>query len=84
MKQALSTRPTTGASPARRASSVAAVCVVADRGMISRDPVDELEARGWRYILGARLRADKTVRDEVLARPGRYHVVGESSSPLQV
>jgi DDE family transposase len=31
------------------------VCVVADRGMISQDTVDELEARGWRYILGARL-----------------------------
>lgn len=63
---------------------VGEVCVVADRGMISRDTVDELEARGWHYILGARLRADKTVRDEVLARPGRYHVVGESASPLRV
>lgn len=63
---------------------VAEVCVVADRGMISQDTVDALEARGWRYILGTRLRADKTVRDEVLARPGRYHVVGESASPLRV
>ena len=63
---------------------VAEVCVVADRGMISQDTVDELEAGGWHYILGARLRADKTVREEVLARPGRYHVVGESASPLRV
>jgi hypothetical protein len=43
------------------------VCVVADRGMISRDTIAALEERGLEYILGARERSDKTVRDVVLA-----------------
>jgi transposase len=70
--------------------AVAQVCVVADRGMISRHTIDEIEARGWFYILGARLRSTTEVRDEVLGRGGRYQVVhakGSSSkdpSPLKV
>ncbi|MGY4707290.1 IS1634 family transposase [Candidatus Bipolaricaulota sp. J31] len=57
------------------------VCFVADRGMVSREVIRELEDRGIRYILGMRLRKDKEVRDEVLSRPGRY---GEVEENLQV
>ena len=55
--------------------AIGELCVVADRGMISQQTIGELEARGWRYILGARMRRQKEVREEVLARAGRYHVV---------
>ena len=41
-------------------------CVVADRGMISADTVAALEARGMEYILGARERTSRVVRDIVL------------------
>jgi transposase len=68
------------------------VCIVADRGMISKQTIGELEAetRNWKYILGARMRNQKEVRDQVLSRGGRYRVVrekGKSSkdpSPLKV
>jgi len=57
--------------------AVGKVCIVADRGMISEETIEELEKpqRGWLYILGARMRAQNEVRDEVLARAGRYRVV---------
>jgi transposase len=55
--------------------AIGELCIVADRGMISQQTLGELEARGWRYILGARMRRQKEVREEVLARAGRYHVV---------
>ncbi|HKN45624.1 MAG TPA: IS1634 family transposase, partial [Propionibacteriaceae bacterium] len=53
------------------------VCIVADRGMISKETIEELEKeeRGWQYILGARMRSQNEVKDEVLARAGRYRVV---------
>lgn len=43
------------------------VCVVADRGMIAQATIDGLEQRGLEYILGARERTDRLVRDVVLA-----------------
>jgi hypothetical protein len=71
---------------------VGKVCVVADRGMISRETIEALEKdeRGWSYILGARMRAQHEVKDEVLARAGRYRVVhpprvnSDDPSPLKV
>jgi Transposase DDE domain len=66
------------------------VCVVADRGMISEKTIAELVERGIRYILGARLRNVKEIRETVLSRPGRYRVVqgprenSKSPSPLKV
>ncbi len=43
------------------------ICVVADRGMISAEVIAALEERGLEYILGARERTDKLVREVVLA-----------------
>jgi transposase len=51
------------------------ICIVADRGMISKDTLADLEEQGWPYIVGARMRAQKEVREEVLADRGRFRVV---------
>lgn len=64
--------------------SIGNVCIVADRGMISADTIKELEEREWPYILGARMRLVKEVKQEVLSRAGRYQVVTASRSPLKV
>lgn len=70
--------------------AIGRVCVVADRGMISAKTLRELDQRQWLYILGARMRSQAEVRDEVLARAGRYEEVypkGPSKkdpSPLKV
>jgi Transposase DDE domain len=68
------------------------VCIVADRGLISQETITELERdeRGWQYILGARMRSQNEVKDEVLSRAGRYRVVhpprvkSDDPSPLKV
>ena len=51
------------------------VCLVADAGMISNKQIAALEARGWLYILGARLRGTKEVRDVVLSDTGAFDTV---------
>jgi transposase len=68
------------------------VCIVADRGMISQETIEALEhqERGWQYILGARMRSQNEVKDEVLSRAGRYRIVhpkrpeSKAPSPLDV
>jgi len=59
----------------RQRFGVQRVCWVADRGMISASTIQDLEERQLEYILGARLRSQREVRDEVLARAGRYREV---------
>jgi transposase len=54
------------------------VCIVADRGMISQGTIEDLEQQGWPYILGARMRKQKEVRDEVLNDGRRFRVVHET------
>jgi transposase len=51
----------------RHRFAIGRVCVVADRGMISAATLAGLEERGLEYILGARERSDRLVRDVVLA-----------------
>ena len=68
------------------------LCIVADRGMISQETIEarEHQERGWLYILGARMRSQNEVKDEVLSRAGRYRVVhpkrpeSKAPSPLDV
>jgi transposase len=68
------------------------LCIVADRGMISAETIRELEHadRGCRYILGARMRAVKEIREQVLADPApleKIHGPRRTSadpSPLKV
>jgi hypothetical protein len=47
--------------------AIGRVCIVADRGMISAATIEGLEERGLEYILGARERTDRLVREVVLA-----------------
>jgi len=46
--------------------AIGRVCVVADRGMISAPTIAALEERGLDYVLGARERTDRLVRQVVL------------------
>jgi transposase len=76
----------------RRRFGIGKACIVADRGMISRETIEALEKdeRTWQYILGARMRSQNEVKEEVLSRAGRYRVVhpkraeSDDPSPLKV
>jgi len=71
---------------------ICSICIVADRGMISKETIAELQAdeRQVHYILGARLRNVKEIYETVLSRGGRYRGVHEARqkntdpSPLKV
>lgn len=54
------------------------VILVLDRGFVSRKNLTALAASGLDYIVGARLRQAKEVREQVLGRPGRYQVVRDN------
>lgn len=51
------------------------ICIIADRGMISQATIDDLEEQHWPFILGARMRNQKEVSEQVLADAGRFRVV---------
>ncbi|MFZ3157407.1 MAG: IS1634 family transposase [Smithella sp.] len=74
----------------RNRFAISRICVVSDRGMISAGTMAYLEEEKISYILGARMRKSKEVKEEVLSRAGRYrevHPEGSSakdSSPLKV
>jgi hypothetical protein len=59
----------------RERFSIQSVCWVADRGMVSDETIRGIEERGLTFILGARMRRQKEVTEEVLARGGRYEEV---------
>jgi transposase len=69
---------------------IGSMTVVADRGMISKKTMKELEDRKMKYILGARMRSVSEVKEEVLSRPGAYRMVrgpretAKDPSPLKV
>jgi len=70
--------------------AIGRICIVSDRGMISAETMAYLEEEKIPYILGARMRRSKEVKEEVLSRAGRYREVqpeGSSAkdpSPLKV
>ena len=78
--------------PAPETVRDAALCVVADRGMISQHTIEQLQSkeRSVHYILCVCLRSVKEIRDQVLSHPGRYREVrgpkekSGDPSPLQV
>jgi len=57
--------------------AIRGICIVADRGMISQDTIARLRTpeRDVRFILGARMRAVKEVRDVVLSDEDPYQPV---------
>ena len=70
--------------------AIGRICIVSDRGMISAATMTYLEEENIPYILGARMRRSKEVKEEVLSRAGSYrevHPEGVSTkdpSPLKV
>jgi transposase len=56
----------------RERFGIGRVCVVADRGFISKETLDKMENKegGWDYILGVRMRASKEAREEVVGKLG--------------
>ena len=72
--------------------NVSKFCIVADRGMISKDTLNEFDdpKNKVQYILGVRMRNVKTVHEKVLSDKQEFqeiHPEGKSSkdpSPLQV
>jgi len=76
----------------RKRFGIERICIVADRGMTSRQTIEDLtsEGRGWDFILGARMRRVNEVRRDVLSRAGRYRIVTpprvkkKDPSPLKV
>jgi transposase len=65
-------------------------CIVADRGMISKTTIKELEKEHLSYILGVRMRLVKEVKNDVLLDAGEYEEVypegvhSKDPSPLKV
>ena len=76
----------------RKRFRIQSICVVADRGMISKETIAQLQEkqRNVRFILGARLRNVKEIYETVLSRAGRYREVrserenSSDPSPLKV
>ena len=56
----------------RERFGIGRVCVVADRGFISRKTLEQLENQPgpWDYILGVRMRANKEAREQVVGQLG--------------
>jgi transposase len=73
-----------------RQFAVERVCLVADRGMISKETMTELERDSWPYVLGARLRQGDAAMEKVLADSGAFEEVfpkakgSKAPSPLRV
>lgn len=72
--------------------SIQNFCIVADRGMISKENMQKLEdpKNNLRYILGARMRKINEIKQDVLSRSGRYQEIypegtnSKDPSPLKV
>ena len=63
---------------------VGRICIVADRGMISRQTIADLERSRIDYILGVRMRNQKEIGADVLSRAGRYHEAEENLKVKEV
>ena len=74
----------------RKRFGIKSFCIVADRGMISKTTVKELETHRIPYILGTRMRRVKEIKTQVMSRGGRYTevypkgVTSKDPSPLKV
>lgn len=68
----------------RQRFAIDKVVLVCDRGMVSAANLEALEAVGYQYIVGVKMRNLVEVRDEVLGRAGRYHEVDETLQVKEV
>lgn len=63
---------------------VSNIVIVADRGMVSRETVEELESLGVGYIFGIKMRKEKEASREVLSRAGKYREVKDNLKVKEV
>jgi hypothetical protein len=63
--------------------NITRVVLVCDRGMTSKRNLNDLEAAGYEYIVGMRMRASLEVRESVLRRAGRYRVIEHEKLELK-
>lgn len=63
---------------------VANVVIVADRGVVSKETVKDLESLRIGYILGVKMRKEKEVSKEVLSRAGKYREVKDNLKVKEV
>ena len=76
----------------RERFALRSICIVADRGMISKETIATLQAQNRKihFLLGARLRSVTEIKQDVLSRGGRYRQVHgprqkkKDPSPLKV
>lgn len=68
----------------KRRFRIGKVIFVCDRGMVSDRNLEALSAAKYEYIVGVKMRGLVEVRDEVLGRAGRYHVVGPNLQVKEV
>jgi Transposase DDE domain len=78
------TRVTVIADLLRKRFAIQRVVVVCDRGMVLAKNLAALEALGFPSIVGVKMRGVREVRDEVLARAGRYQLVRENLQVKEV
>jgi len=64
----------------RKRFGIKRICIVADRGLISHENLENLKERDISYIPGVRMRRVKEVNVEVLSRGGRYREVYPESN----
>src|SRR6056297_1856413 len=64
----------------RKRFGIKRICIVADRGLISHEILENLKKRDVSYILGVRMRRVKEVHVDVLSRGGRYREVYPESN----
>ena len=60
------------------------IVIVADRGMVSKETVGELEDLGVGYIFGVKMRKEKEAKGEVLSRAGKYREVKDNLKVKEV
>lgn len=72
------------ANSLRTRFGVERITLVADRGMVGRRNLEEIEQLGFGYILGVKMRLQKKTAGEVLSRAGRYHEVSENLKVKEV
>jgi hypothetical protein len=71
----------------RQRFKVRSIIIVADRGMIAKDTIALLTQHPkapFDYILGCRMRRQREVSEEVLARAGRYETVADNLEVKEV
>ena len=60
------------------------VILVGDRGMVSEDIIREIEKRGYGYILGAKMRQVKKIKESVMKKRGKFKTVTDNLKVKEV